>query len=173
MGDTPVHRRLNRFYDEFTSVDAILRALAREAGSGHSHGRGPVHALPGLPEPRRFTLLSAMPPWWRSIRPSEEGQRVLDAGCGLGGPAAIWLTGLGAPSPAWICSRRGCRPRPPLPSWWPRRPCAYCQVDATHLPFASPRFGQAWMLDVPSISPTRQPLGSWRGWCCWRPPGAP
>jgi hypothetical protein len=30
MRNTRVHRRLHRFYDELTSVDAILRVLARE-----------------------------------------------------------------------------------------------------------------------------------------------
>ena len=30
MRNTRVHRRLHSFYDELTSVDAILRVLARE-----------------------------------------------------------------------------------------------------------------------------------------------
>ena len=30
MSNTRVHRRLHSFYDELTSVDAILRVLARE-----------------------------------------------------------------------------------------------------------------------------------------------
>ena len=167
MSDTRVNRRLHSFYAELTSVDAILRVLARDRPEA-----GPITAADlymrsldcqnqgGLALLERHAALAT------EYSALGEGQRVLDAGCGLGGPgryladrfgcAVIGIDVLPARVQAAATLTR-------LVGLGDRM--AYCQVDATRLPFAAHQFEQAWMLDGASISPTRRRYsGRWRGW---------
>ena len=150
MGNTRGNRRLHRFYDELTSVDAILRALARDQPEAGTVAAADVYTrsldcqnLGGFALLERHTALVA------AYKAFGEGQRVLDAGCGLGGPGR------------YLADRFGCavtgidvlQARVQAAATLTRMVglddrVAYCQVDATRLPFAAPQFGQAWMLDV-------------------------
>src|SRR5262249_54742107 len=86
MGNTRVHRRLEGFYGELTSVDAILRARARDGQEAGTVTAADLYTrsldcqnLGGFVLLERHAALAAE---YSAL----EGQRVLDAGCGLGGP---------------------------------------------------------------------------------------
>ena len=150
MSTTRGNRRLHSFYAELTSVDAILRALARDRPEA-----GPVTAadlytrsldcqnIGGFAMLERHATLAAE---YSSL---DTGKRVLDTGCGLGGPGRYLADRFG-------CSVTGIDVLPArvqaaatlteLVGLGNR--VAHLQVDATSLPFSADQFDQAWMLDV-------------------------
>jgi SAM-dependent methyltransferase len=150
MRDTRVNRRLYSFYAELTSVDAILRALARDRPEA-----GPVTAADlyrrslDCQNHGGFALLERHAALVTEYSALGEGQRLLEAGCGLGGPgryladrfgcAVIGIDVLPARVQAAVVLTR-------LVGHGDR--VAYCPADATRLPFAAHQFEQAWMLDV-------------------------
>jgi SAM-dependent methyltransferase len=149
MGNTRVHRRLEGFYGELTSVEAILRARARDGQEAGTVTAADLYTrsldcqnLGGFVLLERHAALAAE---YSAL----EGQRVLDAGCGLGGPgrylddrcgcAVIGVDVLPARVQAAAALTR-------LVGLGDR--VAYGQADTTRLPFAAHQFAQAWMLDV-------------------------
>jgi ubiquinone/menaquinone biosynthesis C-methylase UbiE len=150
MGHTHVHRRLNSFYDELTSVDAILRALARERQEEGTVTAADLYTRSlDCRNQGGFALLERHAALVAEYKALGEGQRVLDAGCGLGGPGRYLADRFGCAvtgidvlparvqAAATLARMVGLGDR-----------VAYCQVDATRLPFAAHQFEQAWMLDV-------------------------
>jgi ubiquinone/menaquinone biosynthesis C-methylase UbiE len=150
VSNTRVNRRLYRFYDELTSVDAILGALARDKGEEDTITAADLYRRSlDCQNHGGFTLLERHAALVAEYKALGEGQRVLDAGCGLGGPGryladrfGCTVTGIDVllarvQAAATLTQLVGLGDR-----------VAYGQVDATRLPFAEPQFEQAWMLDV-------------------------
>src|SRR5262250_2027659 len=87
MNNTPVHRRLDSFYAELTSVDAILRALARDRQEEGTVTAADLYTRSlDCQNHGGFALLERHVALVAEYTALREGQRVLDAGCGLGGP---------------------------------------------------------------------------------------
>jgi ubiquinone/menaquinone biosynthesis C-methylase UbiE len=150
MSTTRVHRRLHRFYDELTSVDAILRALARDQPEAGTVTAADLYTRSlDCQNQGGFALLERHAALAAEYRALGAGQRVLDAGCGLGGPGRYLADRFGCAvtgmdmlparvqAAATLTRMVGLGDR-----------VAYCQGDATRLPFPAHRFAQAWMLDV-------------------------
>ena len=150
MDHTRVSRRLESFYGEITSVDAMLRALAHPGPEEGKVTAADLYTrsldcqnLGGFALLERHAALAA------EYSALGAGQRVLDAGCGLGGPGRYLADRFG-------CSVTGIDVLPArvqaaaalteLVGLGDR--VAYLQVDATRLPFPAHQFDQAWMLDV-------------------------
>ena len=150
MSDTHMSRRLESFYEALTSVDAILRALARDRQEEGTVTAADLYTRSlDCQNQGGFALLerhAALAAEYHALR---EGTRVLDAGCGLGGPGRYLadrfgysVTGMDVlqarvQAAATLTQMVGLGDR-----------VAHCQGDATRLPFASHSFEQAWMLDV-------------------------
>src|SRR5215510_12864164 len=150
MGKTRVNRRLESFYGAITSVDAILRALARDRQEESTVTAADLYTrsldcqnLGGFGLLERHAALVA------EYQALGERQRVLDIGCGLGGPGRYLADRFGCAvtgidvlptrvqAAATLTQMVGLGNR-----------ITYCQVDATSLPFSAHQFEQAWMLDV-------------------------
>src|SRR5215831_3998124 len=150
MDTTPVHRRLHRFYAELTSVDAILRVLTREGLEAGLLTAADLYTRSlDCQNHGGFALLERHAALVTEYSGLGKEQRVLDAGCGLGGPGR------------YLADRFGCAVTgiDMLPARVQAAvtlsrlvglgdSVAYCQGDATSLPFAVPQFTQVWMLDV-------------------------
>jgi cyclopropane fatty-acyl-phospholipid synthase-like methyltransferase len=150
MNNTRVHHRLNSFYDELTSVDAILRALARDRpGPGTVTAAALYTRSLDCQNQGGFALLERHADLVTAYSDLGKGQRVLDAGCGLGGPGRYLADQFGCVVtgmdllPARVQAAATLTRRVDLDDR-----VAYCQGDATCLPFAAQQFEQAWMLDV-------------------------
>jgi SAM-dependent methyltransferase len=150
MGNMGVNRRLHSFYDELTSVDTILRALARDRPEAGTVTAADLYTRSlDCQNHGGFALLEHHAALVTEYRALGERQRVLDAGCGLGGPGRYLADRFG-------CAVTGIDVLPArvqaaavltrLVGLGDR--VAYCQVDATRLSFAAHQFEQAWMLDV-------------------------
>src|SRR5262249_52236086 len=133
-----------------TSVDAILRALARDRQEEGKVTAADLYTrsldcqnLGGFALLERHAALAA------EHSALGVGQRVLDVGCGLGGPGRYLADRFGCAvtgidvlparvqAAATLTALVGLGDR-----------VAYLQVDATSLPFPAHQFDQAWMLDV-------------------------
>ena len=137
---------------ESTSVQLLCRA---HLGGRDPAGAGPVTAADlyrrslDCQNHGGFALLERHAALVTEYRALGEGQRLLEAGCGLGGPgryladrfgcAVIGIIVLPARVQAAAVLTR-------LVGHGDR--VAYCPADATRLPFAAHQFEQAWMLDV-------------------------
>jgi SAM-dependent methyltransferase len=150
MSNTRVHRRLHSFYAELTSVDAILRALARDRPEAGMVTAADLYKRSlDCQNHGGFALLERHAALVTEYHALGAGQRVLDAGCGLGGPgryladrfgcAVIGVDVLPARVQAAAALTR-------LVGLGDR--VAYGQADTTRLPFAAHQFAQAWLLDV-------------------------
>jgi SAM-dependent methyltransferase len=150
MDNTPVHRRLARFYDELTSVDAILRVLARDGLEAGTITAADLYTRSlDCQNQGGFALLERHAALVAEYRALSAGQRILDAGCGLGGPGRYLADRFGCAvtgidvlparvqAAATLTQMVGLSDR-----------VTYHQGDATSLPFAAHHFAQAWMLDV-------------------------
>src|SRR5215472_9141731 len=150
MSNTRVNRRLHRFYDELTSVDAILRALAQDGPAESTVTTADLytHSL-DCQNLGGFALLERHAALVAEYQALGQRQRVLDIGCGLGGPGRYLADRFGCAvtgidvlptrvqAAATLTQMVGLGDR-----------IAYCQGDATHLPFPAQQFAQAWLLDV-------------------------
>jgi cyclopropane fatty-acyl-phospholipid synthase-like methyltransferase len=150
MDTTRGHRRLERFYDDLTSVDAILRVLAREGLEAGALTAADLYTRSlDCQNQGGFALLERHAALVAEHTALREGQHVLDAGCGLGGPARYLADRFG-------CAVTGIDVLPArvqaaatltqLVGLGDR--VAYRQGDATSLPLAAHQFDQAWILDV-------------------------
>jgi ubiquinone/menaquinone biosynthesis C-methylase UbiE len=150
MSNTRVKQRLNSFYDELTSVDAILRALARDRPEAGTITAADLYMRSlDCQNQGGFALLERHAALATAYNDLGKGQRVLDAGCGLGGPGRYLADRFGCAvtgidvlparvqAAATLTRMVGLDDR-----------VAYCQSDTTRLPFAAHQFAQAWMLDV-------------------------
>src|SRR5262249_5569426 len=150
MSNTRVNRRLHRFYDELTSVDAILRVLAREGLEEGALTAADLYTRSlDCQNHGGFALLERHAALVAESTALREGQRVLDAGCGLGGPAryladrfGCTVTGIDVlpvrvQAATTLTQMVGLDDR-----------VAYHQGDATSLPFATHHFAQALILHV-------------------------
>jgi len=150
MGKTRVNRRLESFYGAITSVDAILRALARDRQEESTVTAADLYTrsldcqnLGGFGLLERHAALVA------EYQALGARQRVLDIGCGLGGPGRYLADRFGSAvtgmdvlpmrvqAAATLTQMVGHGDR-----------ITYCQGDATRLPFPAQQFAQAWLLDV-------------------------
>jgi len=150
MGKTRVNRRLESFYGAITSVDAILRALARDRQEESTVTAADLYTrsldcqnLGGFGLLERHAALVA------EYQALGARQRVLDIGCGLGGPGRYLADRFGSAvtgmdilpmrvqAAATLTQMVGLGDR-----------ITYCQGDATCLPFPAQPFAQAWLLDV-------------------------
>ena len=130
-------------------MDAILRALARDRQEEGTVTAADLYTraldcqnLGGFALLERHASLAAE---YSAL----EGQRLLDAGCGLGGPGRYLADRFGCAvtgmdvlpmrvqAAATLTQMVGLGDR-----------IAYCQGDATRLPFPAQQFAQAWLLDV-------------------------
>jgi len=150
MGNTRVNRRLESFYGEITSVDAILRALARDGQEESTVTTADLYTRSlDCQNHGGFAMLERHAALATEYSSLGAGKRVLDAGCGLGGPGRYLADRFG-------CSVTGIDVLPArvqaaatlteLVGLGDR--VAHLQVDATSLPFSAHQFDQAWMLDV-------------------------
>jgi SAM-dependent methyltransferase len=150
MSDRRVSRRLHSFYAELTSVDAILRALVRDRQEEGTVTAAALYTRSlDCQNQGGFALLERHAALVAEYTALGAGQRVLDAGCGLGGPSRYLadrfgcvVTGIDVlparvQAAATLTRMVGLDDR-----------VAYCRADATHLPFAAHQFEQVWMLDV-------------------------
>ncbi len=150
MSDTRVNRRLHRFYAELTSVDAILRALARDKQEEETVTAADLYTRSlDCQNLGGFALLERHAALVVEYQALGERQRVLDIGCGLGGPGRYLADRFGCAvtgmdvlptrvqAAATLTQMVGLGDR-----------IAYCQGDATRLPFPTHQFAQAWLLDV-------------------------
>jgi ubiquinone/menaquinone biosynthesis C-methylase UbiE len=150
MDDTRVHRRLYRFYAELTSVDAILRALARDKQEEETVTAVDLYTRSlDCQNLGGFALLERHAALVAEYTAHGEGPRVLDIGCGLGGPGRYLADRFGCAvtgmdvlptrvqAAATLTQMVGLGDR-----------ITYCQGDATRLPFPAQQFAQAWLLDV-------------------------
>jgi cyclopropane fatty-acyl-phospholipid synthase-like methyltransferase len=150
MGNARVNRRLESFYGDITSVDASLRALARDGQRESKITAADLYTRSlDCQNHGGFTILEHHAALAAEYSSLGEGKRVLDAGCGLGGPGRYLADRFG-------CSVTGIDVLPARVQAAATLTqmvglgyrVAYCQVDATRLPFSSHQFEQAWMLDV-------------------------
>ena len=132
-----------------SSVDAILRALARDRPAAGTVTAADLYSRSlDCQNQGGFALLERHAALVTEYSALGEGQRVLDAGCGLGGPGR------------YLADRFGCavtgidvlQARVQAAATLTRMVglddrVAYCQVDATRLPFAAPSSGRrgCWM----------------------------
>jgi cyclopropane fatty-acyl-phospholipid synthase-like methyltransferase len=150
MSNTRVSQRLHSFYEDLTSVDAILRALARDRQEEGTITAADLYTRSlDCQNQGGFALLEHHAALVAEYNALGAGQRVLDAGCGLGGPSRYLadrfgraVTGIDVlparvQAAATLTRMVGLGDR-----------VDYCQVDATRLPFAAHQFEQVWMLDV-------------------------
>lgn len=150
MGNAHVNRRLESFYGDITSVDAILRALARDGPEEGTVTAADLYTRSlDCQNHGGFALLERHAALAAEYSALGAGQRVLDAGCGLGGPGRYLADRFGCAvtsidvlparvqAAATLTQLVGLSDR-----------VAYRQGDATSLPFAAHQFEQAWMLDV-------------------------
>jgi ubiquinone/menaquinone biosynthesis C-methylase UbiE len=142
MGNTRVNRRLESFYGELTSVDAILRALARDGPEESTVTTADLYTRSlDCQNHGGFALLERHAALAAEYSALGAGQRVLDAGCGLGGPGRYLADRFG-------CAVTGIDVLPArvqaaatlteLVGLGDR--VAHLQVDATSLPFAAHQF---------------------------------
>jgi ubiquinone/menaquinone biosynthesis C-methylase UbiE len=150
MGKTRVNRRLESFYGAITSVDAILRALARDGPAESTVTAADLYTRSlDCQNLGGFALLERHVAVVAEYQALGQRQRVLDIGCGLGGPGRYLADRFGCAvtgmdvlpmrvqAAATLTQMVGLGDR-----------IVYCQGDATHLPFPAQQFAQAWMLDV-------------------------
>jgi len=142
-------RRLERFYGEMTSVDAVLRGLGKDGASGKVAAADlytrslDVQNLGGFEMLERTAALAA------ESAALDGTSQVLDVGCGVGGPGR------------YLADRFGCTvtgidllpERIQVAAALTKmvgltKRVAYRQADATDLPFSDAAFDQAWMLDA-------------------------
>jgi cyclopropane fatty-acyl-phospholipid synthase-like methyltransferase len=150
MDNTRVNRGLESFYGDLTSVEAILRALARD---GLEEGKITAADLYtrslDCQNHGGFALLERHATLAAEYSAFGAGQRVLDAGCGLGGPGRYLADRFGCSvlgidvlparvqAAATLTQMVGLSDR-----------VSYRQGDVTSLPCSGHQFDQAWMLDV-------------------------
>ena len=150
MGNTRVNRRLESFYGAITSVDAILRALARDGPEESTVTAADLYTRSlDCQNLGGFALLERHAALVAEYQALGQRQRVLDIGCGLGGPGRYLADRFGCAvtgidvlparvqAAATLTALVGLGDR-----------VAYLQGDATSLPFSAHQFDQAWMLDV-------------------------
>jgi len=147
-------RRISAFYTEVyretTSVQEVLRILGRGAGKSESVKPADLYARSldcqnhgGYEMLQRITAMAAV---YGALR---DGMRVLDVGCGVGGPGRF------------LADRYGCRVTgiDVVPERVKQataltkltgldRRVSHRQADATALPFPDAAFNQVWMLDA-------------------------
>lgn len=142
-------RRLERVYGEITSVEGVLRGVAKAGITGKIAATDlytrslDLQNLGGFPMLEHIGSLVAQ-------RVSLDGaSRVLDVGCGMGGPGRYLADHFGSivigidllperiKAAATLTETVGLANR-----------VTYRQADATDLPFSDAAFDQAWMLDV-------------------------
>jgi SAM-dependent methyltransferase len=150
MSKTRVSRRLNSFYDELTSVDAILRALARDRPEEGTVTAADLYTRSlDCQNQGGFALLERHAARVAEYTALGAGQRVLDAGCGLGGPSRYLADRFGCTVTGIDVLPARVQAAATLTRIVGRGDqVAYCQADATHLPFAAHQFEQVWLLDV-------------------------
>jgi cyclopropane fatty-acyl-phospholipid synthase-like methyltransferase len=147
-------RRISAFYAEVygetTSVQEVLRILGRGVGKSESVKPADLYTRSldcqnhgGYEMLQRITAVAAV---YGALR---DGMRVLDVGCGVGGPGRF------------LADRYGCRVTgiDVVPERVKHataltkltglaRRVSYRQADATALPFPDAAFNQVWMLDA-------------------------
>jgi SAM-dependent methyltransferase len=150
MSNTRMSRRLHSFYDELTSVDAILRALARDRPEAGVLSAADLYTRSlDCQNQGGFALLERHAALVAEYKALGAGQRVLDAGCGLGGPSRYLADRFGCAVtgidvlPARVQAAATLTQQVRLGDR-----VTYCQGDATRLPFAAHQFAQVWILDV-------------------------
>src|SRR5215467_13611968 len=144
MGKTRVNRRLESFYGAITSVDAILRALARDRQEEGTVTAADLYTRSlDCQNHGGFALLERHAALVAEYQALGEGQRVLDAGCGLGGPGRYLADRFGcAVTGIDVLSARvqAAATLTALVGLGDR--VAYLQGDATSLPFSAHQFDQ-------------------------------
>ena len=145
----PDTNRLTRFYGDITSVDAIVRALSRE---GVDTGRLQASDLysRGLDcqNMGSFPVLQRVADAVGNLGGLDASHRVLDVGCGMGGPGRFladrygcYVTGtdllpLRVDTARLLSQMVGMGDR-----------VEYRAADATNLPYGDGAFHEAWLLD--------------------------
>jgi SAM-dependent methyltransferase len=143
-------RRLSAFYGEMTSVEQVLNRLGRV---GRKPGKVKAAALytrsldcqnlGGCVMLERIAALAA--PYGELRR----GMRVLDVGCGVGGPGRFLADRYGCSVTGIDVLPERVRAAEALTKLTGLgRRVSYRQADATALPFPDAAFHQAWMLDA-------------------------
>ena len=146
----PSTKRLTRFYGEISSLEALIKALAAE-------GVDTAHLRPSDVYTRDldcqnlggFAMLACITDMVSEYATLGPGERVVDIGCGLGGPGRFLVDRYGCAVtgidllPLRIAIAKALSEQV---GWGTR--IAYHVAEATQMPFPDATFSQAWMLDV-------------------------
>ena len=145
-----MNQRLESFYGDLTSVEAILRALARDGLEESQVTAADLYTRSlDCQNHGGFAMLERHAALAAEYRAIEAGTRILDAGCGLGGPSRYLADRFGCSVigidvlPARVQAATTLTQMVGLGDRVSSR-----QGDVTSLPFAARQFDQAWMLDV-------------------------
>jgi SAM-dependent methyltransferase len=150
MADQQGSRRLTKFYGELSSLELVLGSLAAE-GVDTEHPRASDLYTRGLDCQNlgAFPMLEVLAGVVAEYGAPKPGDKILDIGCGLGGPGRFLADRFG-------CSIVGTdllEKRIEIAKALTRRTglderISYRRADATDLPFRTSTFTLAWMLDV-------------------------
>ena len=142
--------RLSSFYADLSSLDAILGLLA---GAGVDIGRLTARDLYARSADCQnlgaFPVLEVIAQAVDEYAPATPGERILDVGCGLGGPARYLAERRGASVtgvdllPFRVEIAQALTERVGLTGR-----VSFRVADATALPFGDAEFSQVWMLDA-------------------------
>lgn len=141
--------RLERFYSELTSVDGVLRGLAKEGVAGTVTAADLYTRSLDCQNLGGFEMLGRIAALAAEHAALDGTSRVLDVGCGVGGPGRYLADRFG-------CAVIGVDLLPEriqaaatltqMVSLTER--VTYRQADAVDLPLSDATFDQAWMLDA-------------------------
>ncbi len=142
-------RRLERFYGEMTSVDAVLRALAKDMAPDKVSAADLYTRSLDCQNHGGFEMLQRIAGLAAEHAGLDGTSQVLDAGCGIGGPGRYLADRFGCTVTGIDLLPERIRVAAALTRMVGLTDrVTYRRADATDLPFSDAAFDQVWMLDA-------------------------